>query len=80
MAGPGLGRPVAVSASASDSAPMPAAVAPASTPTPTSTGHTALLRTLDATTAARADVMCASVWRAGYAGSLRRLRRSISRA
>jgi hypothetical protein len=28
---------------------MPAAMAPASTPTPSSTGHTALLRTLEAT-------------------------------
>ena len=78
MAGPGSGRPVAVSASASDSAPMPAAVAPANTPTPTSTGHTALLRTLDATTRP-ADVMC-QAYGVSYAGSLRRLRRSISRA
>ncbi len=46
VAGPGSGRPVAVSASASDSAPMPAAVQPASTATPISTGHTAV-RLLD---------------------------------
>src|SRR3954447_16076791 len=54
---PGLGSPVAISASASDSAPRPAAVAPASSATPNSTGHTAPLRTIGATSRPE-DVMC----------------------
>ena len=40
VAGPGSGKPVAVSAPASESAPIPAAVQPASTATPISSGHT----------------------------------------
>ena len=48
VAGPGSGRPVAVSASASDSAPIPAAVHPASTATPTSSGHTSARRSTGA--------------------------------
>src|SRR5208283_5570817 len=52
VAGPGLGKPVAVSASASDSAPIPAAVHPASTATPISSGHTNARRLAGALSAA----------------------------
>ncbi|CPR10532.1 hypothetical protein BN971_01902 [Mycobacterium bohemicum DSM 44277] len=54
VAGPGSGRPVAVSASASERAPMPAAVQPASTPTPISTGHIGVRRLGGATPGAAA--------------------------